>query len=1501
MELVGRAVKKEFPGFGTFTGVVESYDSTAGYFRIQYEDGDSEEVDFEEIVEILRGMGEPLPVGHMRRSARGRRPKKRRRIEVDSRGLGDGCTEECSVVSVEQCGTIDVANAGIPGGDLKDNCDLAVPEERQPNIDCLDGELWGKKLNFDVDEGLEQNVSLEEGNFDHLEEAFPDNCSNELGFNENQCGESPSCSLEREEQVPERKRGRPPKITPVMPLRRSARRASVALQSPEDSVVFKDEPVTEDSVWYGQQKVAVSEESKPLLPPSSNDLDLDGLPVLDLFSIYACLRSFSRLLFLSPFPLEAFVAALNSTVANYLTDWIHFSILHSLKPHLESLAEEGSQSATDCLRSLNWELLDIVTWPVYLAEYLLVHGSPLSMGHKITDLKLLSEGYYKQSPMLKLEILRCLCDDVIEVEAIRSELNRRMMSSDLDVDADTKMSIDRQKKDSMKIDFGGSSLTQEALEQTADGNSDECCLCRMDGVLICCDGCPAAFHSRCVGVAKDLLPEGDWYCPECMIEKNDELVKLVKPFRGAEFLGIDPHGRLYYESCGYLLVSELYSTVASYHYYNKKDITAVIRVLGASHTSYSAIVKVVTDYFDVYIAKSSPSLDNQIHNVSDALNVQIVCQSLSHSKVDSISAEFSEKILTESSAFQDKSTLKTSNPTDLPQPNPVTSNQHTGMSLPPAGLETTAEITHDAACEQIPLKTGAECSEDSTSPTKDVISVKPIHLAVGQKKCIGLPGRGCTSLVNEQREFGSFQLQADPSCYINCYSFGRVASSIAEELQHKVSDCYDKESKKHLEDLKLAQLKTISKKCNKFLLYNHQKLSVGVEKEKCGWCFPCKTSSDDGCIFGLADDKQFDWLKNRTVGLRSEKQKKSHIALAIHYILSIEDRIRGLLSGPWDNLYYSKAWRKSVMKASDVTSLKHLILTLELNLRRVVLSAEWTKPVDSDHRVGSASHVLTSAAHDRGTNRKHAKKNCSGAEFDFSHDVASSGIYWWRGGRLSRQVFRWKMLPRSLASKGGRQAGCRKIPGVSYPDGLEFAKRSKYVAWRAAVEMSETMAQFICQVKDFDSNIRWTELSNTQGFSQFTKEPKKLLKPLKKVTICQKSIEGLQIKYLLDFGKTKREAIPAAVTRYGAISDESTDGRKRFWLNESHVPLNLLKTFEEKKIACLSKRKDSELLLEEEKNKDNVKKRKRSDGLSYLFIKAKGFEKQICRHCNREVLIREAVNCQYCDGFLHKKHFRVPKGTVTTTYACGRCKDKSSVKIKITNTKAKAQGLKITNLKAKAQDSKVANTKAKPKDPGTKSKRRKLSAGKPSVVKPKKRKNASPKKKPKKGKHVSLKHKKLLGSKKGNHSRPKRGISNKSELDSSMHKRKRTTMHFSYWLNGLLWTGKPDDERVRKFREQNVLLPSESTEAPDVRPLCCLCNDNYNSGAIYICCENCEDWFHGDIFSLTLDNINNLIGFKCHKCRMRSIPVCPFGEARVAAKLQPTKGDFEAETLVVQV
>lgn len=50
-----------------------------------------------------------------------------------------------------------------------------------------------------------------------------------------------------------------------------------------------------------------------------------------------------------------------------------------------------------------------------------------------------------------------------------------------------------------------------------------------------------------------------------------------------------------------------------------------------------------------------------------------------------------------------------------------------------------------------------------------------------------------------------------------------------------------------------------------------------------------------------------------------------------------------------------------------------------------------------------------------------------------------------------------------------------------------------------------------------------------------------------------------------------------------------------------------------------------------------------------------------------------------------------------------------------------------------------------------------------------------------------------------------------------------------------------------------------------------------------------SDWFHGDIYSVTIENVNNLIGFKCHRCRLRSLPVCPYAETVTILKDQSSK------------
>ncbi|ETV94713.1 hypothetical protein H310_11686 [Aphanomyces invadans] len=57
--------------------------------------------------------------------------------------------------------------------------------------------------------------------------------------------------------------------------------------------------------------------------------------------------------------------------------------------------------------------------------------------------------------------------------------------------------------------------------ETNDLNEDACHRCGTAGELICCDGCPAAFHLSCVGL-HNLPPRNvDWYCPSCKRSKTN--------------------------------------------------------------------------------------------------------------------------------------------------------------------------------------------------------------------------------------------------------------------------------------------------------------------------------------------------------------------------------------------------------------------------------------------------------------------------------------------------------------------------------------------------------------------------------------------------------------------------------------------------------------------------------------------------------------------------------------------------------------------------------------------------------------------------------------------------------------------------------------------------------------------------------------------------------------------------------------------------------------------
>lgn len=100
-----------------------------------------------------------------------------------------------------------------------------------------------------------------------------------------------------------------------------------------------------------------------------------------------------------------------------------------------------------------------------------------------------------------------------------------------------------------------------------------------------------------------------------------------------------------------------------------------------------------------------------------------------------------------------------------------------------------------------------------------------------------------------------------------------------------------------------------------------------------------------------------------------------------------------------------------------------VFIQLEANLHRLALSAEWLKHVDSFVTMGSASHVVVTslrASSRNGVGRKRGRLSDS----ENNHTSNAGGglsMCWWRGGRLSRQLFSWKTVPSSLASKAARQ------------------------------------------------------------------------------------------------------------------------------------------------------------------------------------------------------------------------------------------------------------------------------------------------------------------------------------------------------------------------------------------------------------------------------------------------------------------------------------------------
>lgn len=66
------------------------------------------------------------------------------------------------------------------------------------------------------------------------------------------------------------------------------------------------------------------------------------------------------------------------------------------------------------------------------------------------------------------------------------------------------------------------------------------------------------------------------------------------------------------------------------------------------------------------------------------------------------------------------------------------------------------------------------------------------------------------------------------------------------------------------------------------------------------------------------------------LGIQSRKNMKNHLIDITCHIRCIEDHLQGLLLGPWLNPGYSMLWRRSVLGAADIASLKDLLLKVHI-------------------------------------------------------------------------------------------------------------------------------------------------------------------------------------------------------------------------------------------------------------------------------------------------------------------------------------------------------------------------------------------------------------------------------------------------------------------------------------------------------------------------------------------------------------------------------------------
>ncbi|XP_021732830.1 DDT domain-containing protein PTM-like isoform X1 [Chenopodium quinoa] len=1456
--VVGRYVLKDFEGNGVFLGKIVSYDS--GLYRVDYEDGDFEDLDSGELREFLIGDERQKFVGELLE-----RKKK----------LDENVAQKIDVKS-----NTDENVAQKIGGKSKTDRKIARKIGRKK-----------EDIREVVDESGKASVAEP---IDIIDK--PDSVNM---INDTEKVEVPTSSGRLDEEVG-------------------------GSEVDDDDVSDS----SSDSCEYGQgwdtrAESEIPDIPPPELPPSSGSVGVPEEYVSHLFSVYGFLRSFSIRLFLSPFTLDDLVGCLRCTVPNTLLDAIHVGLLKALKRHLEAQASDGLELASKCLRCIDWGLLDILTWPVYLVHYLMGMGHLDQKEWKGFYIDALQKDYCTLSIGTKLMVLQILCDDALVAEEIRADIDERE-ESEVGIDFDgissnplengprkvyprsakTSISKNRENVDpeaETSIWFGSNSTTVKGKDQDTkpdnineDVNGDECRLCGMDGFLLCCDGCPSAYHSRCIGVNKLSIPDGNWFCPECKISRLSPPIAMKTSLRGAEIFGVDPYAQLFLGTCNHLMVLKVSLKASPFvRYYNCNDIPKVVASLCSSEyhaVSYSGICQAILKYWELpqvwfpALISSQPTLalekkDDDFVLLIDETGNQV----LNKGELENYASFVGESALNSVSELSNEKCAFT----------PVCDDVSLGAS-----------VQKDIS---VPKMDGAAMNELSTMPNK-VFEHAELHCSsqqgladgsiktgissvtygynsssAGLKSGVCLPGNVNLHGNEDRNQPGGRVVQRPkdnclyigsvfkPLAYINHYVHGNFAASAAANFaaltsdENQSSELHASDPRKVMSAKVTLQAKAFSSAAARFFWPSTEKKLFEIPRERCSWCLNCKATgcSRKACLLNQAVLNATRAAMKFYSGLRLVKNVEGGLYGIAAYTLYLEESLRGLIVGPFHSASYEKLWRKKVEQASTCSEMKSLLLELEENLCINALSLDWTKLVDSwmDESSVSQSACATASIQKRGPGKR--SKHLATAEiitedsYDSLHDI------YWRSGKLSKLVFQRATLPRSVLRKAARQGGSRRISGIYYTEGSDVPKRSRQYLWRAAVEMSMNASGLALQVRYLDYHIKWTDLLRPEQNLQDGKGPETEAFAFRNARVCGKKIVENKILYGVVFGQQKH--LSSRLLKSIIEKEETQDGKEKYWFIETRIPLYLIKEYEENaEKTNLPPLKKPDRYTKHQKRQLKAS-RKRAVFL-YLTRKRDDLQMCFCASCHRDVLLGVSVVCSACEGFCHKgctisstvlTNDDVEFVTTCKQCSCGKPLTLNNGTVESPTSPLVVQGHEYQNSATVAKSAKLKqhqNSMTLSKSSRAKTNGKVL----PPVG------TLETEKKP-------------------------------ASSDSSLSKNRKRQQHW-----GLIWKKKSVDGAGSEFWSNNILFRG-AYGMNSVGPECQLCQKPYTPHLMYIRCESCQNWHHADAVELDESKLSNVLGYKCCRCRRIKTPTCPYADKKPQIKKILIKGPKEETVLADSV